>query len=530
MGTASNRQAERILVLAPVGQDGPLTCRILRDAGLSAVPCATMAELCQAADAGAGALVLTEEALEPEATRQLVEALGRQPSWSDIPLVVLTRGGGAHSRLRALRTLEPLGNVTFLERPLRIMTLVSTLRMILRARRRQYEICDLLGRLKQGMQQRDDFLAMLAHELRNPLAPIRNAAELLRQQDRLDPEQVRWAADLVDRQARQLTRLVDDLLEVSRVTRGKITLKLETVDLAGIIHDAVETTRPLIDLRKQHLTMALPGESLHVRADVTRLTQVVTNLLNNASKYTDEGGHIGLAVERHGAEALIRVRDTGIGIAADLLPRLFEPFVQGAHSGECGQAGLGLGLAVVRKLVEMHGGSVQAGSEGPGRGSEFVVRWPLLTPEQCPSPSPSATHHPRAGPGARRVLIVDDNRDAADSLGMLLKLFGHEVRVVYDGWAALAEAPAFRPDIILLDIGLPRMDGYEVARRLRRQPESANILLVALTGFGQEQDRRRAQEAGFDAHCVKPVDFDALQALLTRPPAAGAPGPTTNPA
>ena len=517
MATGINGRAERILVLAPVGKDGPLACRILREAGLAAVPCAAMDDVCRELEAGADTLVLTEEALEPDATRRLVEALGRQPSWSDVPLVVLTRGGGAHSRLRALRTLEPLGNVTFLERPLRIMTLVSAARMALRARRRQYEICDLLARLEQGVRERDHFLAVLAHELRNPLAPIRNAVEVLRRQDRPDPQKVRWATDLVDRQARHLTRMVDDLLEVSRVTHGKITLRPEPVDLAAVLHSAVETSRPLIDARKHHLAVSLPDEPLWVQADVARLTQVVTNLLNNAAKYTDEGGRIALAVGRQGPEAVLRVRDTGVGIPADLLPRLFEPFTQGECSGERGQAGLGLGLAVVRKLVEMHGGGVQAVSEGPGRGSEFVVRLPLLPPDRCkPAPTPEKQSR-QAGTPPRRVLIVDDNRDAADSLAVLLKLAGHEVRVAYDGPSALAEAPNFRPDVVLLDIGLPRMDGCEVARRLRQQPGMENVLLVALTGFGQEQDRRRSHEAGFNAHCVKPVDFEVLQAVLARP-------------
>ncbi|HZT81667.1 MAG TPA: ATP-binding protein [Gemmataceae bacterium] len=517
-----NGRAERILVLAPVGRDGPLACRVLRQAGLTAVPCATMEELCRELEAGAGALLLTEEALEPEPTRRLVESLGRQPSWSDVPVVVLTRGGGAYSRLRALRTLEPLGNVTFLERPLRIMTLVSTVRMSLRARRRQYELCDLLGRLQQGVRQRDDFLAMLAHELRNPLAPIRNAVEMLRRQDRLDPEQVGWAADLVDRQSQQLTRMVDDLLEVSRITRGKITLKPEPADLATIVHRAVESSRPLIDARQHHLSVALADEPLRVRADVARLTQVLTNLLNNAAKYTDEGGHIALTVERQGREAVLRVRDSGMGIPADLLPRVFEPFTQGGRSGERVQGGLGLGLAVARKLVEMHGGRVQAFSDGPGRGSEFVVRLPLLAWERpAAAPAGEGTGRP-AGDSGRRVLVVEDNRDAADSLAVLLRLAGHEVRVAYDGPSALAEAPRFRPDVILLDIGLPRLDGCEVARQLRRQTGLQDVLLVALTGFGQEQDRRRSREAGFDAHFVKPVDFAALQAVLARPPGSAA--------
>ncbi|HXG12062.1 MAG TPA: ATP-binding protein [Gemmataceae bacterium] len=509
---------ERVLVLAPTGRDGPLACRTLCQAGLAAVLCSNLDELCREVGQGVGTLLLAEEALAPSATRCLVALLAEQPSWSDVPLVVVTnKGGGSYARRRALRTLEPLENVTFLERPVRVMTLVSTVRAALRARRRQYEVRDLLAQLERGMRQRDDFLAMLGHELRNPLAPIRNAVELLRMHGRLSAEQITWAAALVDRQSQQLTRLVDDLLEVSRITRGKIRLQPELVDLAVVIHQAIEASRPLLDARGHRFSVALPSAPLPVHADVTRLAQVVTNLLNNAAKYTDEGGQIWLAVVREGDQAVIKVRDTGIGIPADLLPHVFEPFTQGHCSPDRSQAGLGLGLAVVRQLVEMHGGSVQAFSEGPGRGSEFVVRLPLLaeTPDrtggasgQRPSPSQVA---------GRRVLVVDDDRDTADSLSKILKLAGHDVWVSYHGLAALEAARAFRPDVVLLDIGLPYLDGYEVARRLRREPGLANVLLVAMTGHGQEQDRRRAEEAGFDAHCIKPVNLDTLHALLARP-------------
>jgi signal transduction histidine kinase/ActR/RegA family two-component response regulator len=529
MTTEANGRAERILVLAPVGRDGALACRALGQAGLAAVPCATMDDLCRELEAGAGAALLTEEALGPDATRRLLGALGRQPSWSDVPLIVLTRGGGGHSRLRALRMLEQLGNVTFLERPIRMMALVSIARMALRARRRQYEIHDLLDRLEQNVRQRDDFLAMLAHELRNPLAPIRNAVELLRMQSRLDPEKVGWATDLVDRQAQQLTRMVDDLLDVSRITRGKISLRREPVELAMVIHHAVETSRPLIDSRRHHVSVVLPDEPLRVQADAARLTQVVTNLLNNAAKYTEEGGRIALIVERQGGEAVIRVRDTGIGIPAELLPRLFEPFLQGECSGKCVQGGLGLGLAVVRKLVEMHGGSVEAFSEGPGRGSEFVVRLPLLTKARPSGDRCRDGGGQPAGATGRRILVVDDNHDAADSLSMVLELAGHAVRVAYDGTSALAAARAFLPEVVLLDIGLPDLSGYEVARRLRQEPGLEKVLLVAMTGYGQEEDRRRSQEAGFHAHCVKPVDLKTLQGVLARtilPAADGCPAPS----
>jgi two-component system CheB/CheR fusion protein len=321
---------------------------------------------------------------------------------------------------------------------------------------------------------------------------------------------------MIDRQVQHLARLVDDLLDVSRITRGKIHLHKEPLELATVIARAVETCRPLIDARRHELTVALSPEPVLIDGDATRLAQVFANLLTNAAKYTTEGGRIGITVEKQGEEATVRVRDNGIGIPADLLPRVFDLFTQGDRSLARSEGGLGIGLTLVKSLAEMHGGQVEAFSEGTGTGSEFVVRLPILERRRRPADGEAGTVRPRTP--SRRVLVVDDNVDAAESLAMLLRVEGHEVRTAHDGATALDAAQAYRPEVVLLDIGLPKMDGYEVAQRLRRLPDSKSALVVALTGYGQEEDRRRAEEAGFDVHLVKPVDLAVLYSLLGKRP------------
>jgi PAS domain S-box-containing protein len=373
--------------------------------------------------------------------------------------------------------------------------------------------------LREADRRKDEFLAMLAHELRNPLAPIRNAVQLMRLNGTDDPD-VQWARDVVERQVQQLTRLVDDLLDVSRISRGKINLQMGPVDLAAVVVRAVEISRPLIDARKHSLEVSLPEQAVWVEGDSTRLAQVLSNLLNNAAKYSEEGGRIDLTVEPSGGEAVLRVRDTGVGIAADMLSHIFEMFTQVQSSVGRSQGGLGIGLTLVRSLVELHGGSVEAHSGGLGHGSEFVVRLPLLQ-EAAPPAAAGAKQQRPCKVAARNVLIVDDNQDAADSLALLLRRRGQEVRTAYDGPAALDLARAQPPDVVLLDIGMPGMDGLEVARRLRLDLGLKQALLVALTGYGQDEDRRRSQEAGFDTHLVKPVDLDTLEGLLARPAFTG---------
>ncbi len=370
--------------------------------------------------------------------------------------------------------------------------------------------------LRDADRRKDEFLATLAHELRNPLAPIKNSLQILKM-PRVDAATVERSREMMERQVYHLVRLVDDLLDVSRVMRGKIELRRERVELATVVARAVETVQPLIDAQRHELGVSVPPESLPIDGDPVRLAQVVGNLLTNAAKYTEKGGRIGLTAERDGGVAVLRVRDTGIGIAPEMLPRIFELFVQVDHAATRSQGGLGIGLTLVKNLVEMHHGTVEAHSEGLGKGSEFVVRLPLATQVIDREQGRQARRHgdevPR--PSGYRLLVVDDNRDAADSLATLLRLQGHEVRVAYSGVAALETAKDYRPDVVFLDIGMPGMDGYEVARRLRRQPWGKDVVLAALTGWGQHEDRRRSAEAGFGHHIVKPPEPKALDTVLS---------------
>jgi CheY-like chemotaxis protein len=382
------------------------------------------------------------------------------------------------------------------------------------------------ARLYQDIQEADarknEFLAMLAHELRNPLAAIRNAVQVLGLSDMAESQRS-WARAIIDRQVTQLVRLVDDLLDVARITQGKIRLQMESVDLTAVVDLAVELSSPLIKARHHQLLVSCKKDPLWIKGDSTRLAQVLANLLNNAAKYTDPGGQIWLTVERVQDHVVVRVRDNGIGIPAQMLGSIFDLFTQVDRALDRSQGGLGIGLTLVRALVEMHGGKVSATSSGPGQGSEFVVQLPLL-PDQATQQAGSGGGRAGDGPGGRRVLVVEDNRDIAESLALLLTHSGHEVRTVHDGRSALDAAREFRPHVVLLDIGLPELDGYEVARRLRQFPELVGARLVALTGYGQPAERRRAMEAGFDVHLVKPVDLLALKELLDRMAAGDLPG------
>jgi len=367
--------------------------------------------------------------------------------------------------------------------------------------------------LKQADRSKNEFLATVAHELRNPLAPIRNALQVMRLAGD-DGKAVDQSRAVIERQVQQMVRLVDDLLDLSRISGGKMELRCKRIELAGVISAALEASRPLIEACSHELTVTLPPEPVYLDADPTRLAQVFLNLLNNSAKYTPQGGHIWLTVERAKGEAVIRVRDTGVGIAAEMLPRIFELFTQVEGSLERSHGGLGIGLSLVRRLVEMHGGTVEARSEGLGRGSEFLVRLPILaqpTPEQ---PLASGNNETVAAAPKRRILVVDDNRDSAISLGMMLSLMGNEIRTAHDGSEGLEAAAAFRPDVMLLDIGLPKLNGYDVCRRIREQPWGKGMVIVALTGWGQEENKRRSTEAGFNHHMVKPVDPAALEKLL----------------
>ena len=376
--------------------------------------------------------------------------------------------------------------------------------------------------LQEAAQRKDEFLAILAHELRNPLSAIHNAVQLMRLPS-VSERQISWSRDLLDRQLKHLTRLIDDLLDVSRITSGRIKLQREPLDLIKVITQAVETAGPLIDAHSHRLSVSMPEGALYLEGDGVRLTQVLDNLLGNAAKYMNDGGSIHLSVETEegddGPWVTVRVRDAGVGIPKDLLEGVFELFVQAPNSSNRTHGGLGIGLALVRALVTLHGGTVQASSEGPGQGAEFVVRLPLL----ARLPESAAPERERSASGANlRILIIDDNIDSASGLGMYLETYGHEVRMAHDGGSGLSTALEFLPDTILLDIGLPDIDGYEVADRLRSHKRLRAVPLVAMTGYGRESDRTRAAGAGFDHYLVKPVDYDALNQILSACVAASA--------
>jgi len=372
---------------------------------------------------------------------------------------------------------------------------------------------ELTAELREADRRKDEFLAFLAHELRNPLAPIINAVSILRLKVGTDPDLV-WCREVIERQAGQLTRLVDDLLDVSRITRGTITLRSEPVDMATVVANAVETCRPLIDTRRHKLAMSLPDRPVTLRGDPARLTQIVANLLNNAAKYQDAEGRIEIAVAHEGSHAVITISDGGIGIAPEVLPTVFDLFSQVGRASYRQEDGLGIGLSLVKKLTELHGGTIEARSEGAGKGSVFVVRLPQVV-EPAGARDGAEEPIPYTGPPLR-ILVVDDNRDAAESLAKLLRMGGHTVIVAHDGGRGLELAVAERPSIVFLDIGLPGMDGYEVCRRARERGLS-DARIIALSGYGQARDRQRSEAAGFDSHSVKPVELGELMRLLAGP-------------
>jgi signal transduction histidine kinase len=371
---------------------------------------------------------------------------------------------------------------------------------------------ELAEQLRDADRRKDEFLALLAHELRNPLAPVRNAVSIMRLKGTDDP-QLEWCHQVIDRQASQLTRLVDDLLDVSRITRGKINLRREDVELSSIIRDAVDTSRPVIDAHQHELRVVVPDLPIILHGDAARLTQIIANLLNNAAKYQNEGGNIDVCAQRDGNFVDICVRDRGIGLSDEMRPRLFELFSQGERTLDRSQGGLGIGLSLVKKLVELHGGTVTASSDGPGLGSEFAVRLPCLPQLPQARYTPNGNTATDVSPRSQRILVVDDSIDAAESMAILLRNDGHQVTVAHDGVTALELAASERPSTVLLDIGLPGLDGYEVCRRVR-ELGLPDLRIVAMTGYGQEKDRLRAKAAGFDTHTVKPVQYDELRRLL----------------
>lgn len=512
-----DRNAWRILILAPTRRDATLTSSILHEHRVESLICRDVQTMVCELKAGAGAILLAEEIVAGDLSQPIADAVASQPPWSDLPVLLITaQGADSPAVATAIRTL---GNVMLMERPTRIPALLSSVQSALRARKRQYQSRDyLLEReqttqtLRQVDRRKDEFLATLAHELRNPLAPIRNSLQILRMTTGNDPAKER-VYEMMDRQINHMVRLVDDLMEVSRITRGLIGLRKEETDLGAVIHSAVETSKPLIDAGRHRLTISLPREPVLLHGDAVRLAQIFANLFNNAAKYTDPGGEIRLIARLEGNEAVISVQDNGIGISEDMLPFVFEIFMQADPSTNYSQGGLGIGLTLVKSLVGLHDGTISAYSGGKGRGSEFIVRLPVVAGKRGQAEK-SAVHRETLSI-QRRVLVVDDNRDAADSLGVLLKFLGADVRIANDGPAALACIEDYQPDAVLLDIGMSGMDGLEVARRIRKHKDFDEVVLIALTGWGQAEDRSRTREAGFDHHLVKPADITALQSLLS---------------
>jgi signal transduction histidine kinase/ActR/RegA family two-component response regulator len=520
-GAPSSRD-ELVLVLAPTGRDGSLTCSLLEErAHVRCEEVADLGQLCQRMSEGAGTAVIAEEALEHRSLAQLTEWLRTQPTWSDFPLLILSSTGSSSTNLsRALGNLRSFANLALLDRPLRIVTLISSVHAALRARRRQYQVRDLLAETREAVRQRDQFLAMLGHELRNPLATLSNAMNVI---DASCPPQNETEAEhreIIHRQLGHLSRLVDDLLDVSRITSGKVVLQRRPLNICELLNRAASAVRGMVTAQGHELTVQCPeGEPIIVEADMVRLEQVFNNLLTNAVKYTPAGGKIAVSVEAPNGQVSLRFRDNGIGMTPELLPRVFELFAQADRSLDRAQGGMGIGLTLVRSLVEMHGGHVQAHSEGPGQGSQFTITLPrsrTAAAPTCVDASPPA--HSGHDASRRRILVIEDNPDARRVLKRLLEIWGHEVSEAEDGPRGLQRAIEERPEIALVDVGLPGLDGYNLAQQIRQRLRDS-IRLIALTGYGQPEDRERAHASGFDLHLVKPVDRDQLaDAIASRPP------------
>jgi two-component system, sensor histidine kinase len=509
---------ERVLIFAPP-RDGRLTGGFLGDRGFACLACASWEEFVAELHAGAGTAILAGEFLSIGTVEALEIVLAAQPPWSDLPLVIV---GGDDRAGEQERAFERLGNVSLLQRPVSIDTLASTVRSALRARRRQYQIRDLLDQRDEADRRKDEFLAMLAHELRNPLAPLRTGVQLLRL--RPSEEIAERTRALMERQVVNLSRLVDDLLDVSRLTRGKVRLTTRRVDLRESCRQVVDAFRVQAVEKGVSLDVRVPPEPLWAEADAVRLEQMIGNLLANALKFTLRGGTVRVTAEPAPDGVAIRVRDTGVGIPAHQLPHVFDLFSQADRTLDRSRGGLGIGLTVVRSLAELHGGSAEIHSGGEGHGTEAVLRLPSAR-EGEPRDVPG-TGAPGRAASRRRVLIIEDHVDAAETLASFLEEVGHEVVVARDGRAGVEAAFRHRPEVVVCDIGLPGMDGYEVARALRASPRFESCLLIALTGYGEVADRERARRAGFTYHLTKPADALQVAQLVARPADAWLPGNT----
>lgn len=499
--------SRRVLIVAPIGRDAELMCRHLSADGLQCDACSDIHELCGEIERGVGALIFTEEALTAEATPRLAATLDRQPAWSDVPIIVLT---ALETKDRTFAALGRRTNVTFVDRPVRIHSLVSAAHSALRARERQYQTRELMNKLEDRVHERDRFLAILGHELRNPLGAILLASQIRNDDGRLDGEH----AQLIERQSRHLTRLVNDLLDLSRVVSGKIVLKQQVIDLADVLRQSFETVMESAARQNVSVEVRYTDDALPVYADPLRAAQIMTNVVGNAIKYTPEGGNVIVTLERDGEEAIVRVQDDGVGIDPTRISTIFELFAQAENAIGRAQGGMGIGLALVRNLLQLHGGTITAESDGVGEGSEFVIRLPIFDGEHVP-----LSRMPRVAPDGqpRRIVVVEDNQDVRDLLRLKLRRLGHEVHAVGDGVSGVQSIVDHRPDLALVDIGLPGFDGYEVASRVR-ESIGRDVVLVAVSGFGQPEDKRRAMDAGFDEHITKPAEVSDIEDLLSRLP------------
>jgi signal transduction histidine kinase/ActR/RegA family two-component response regulator len=545
--TAATEQ--RVLVLMPSVRDAERTIQMLSEAHVASRTCADVAALRAEASRGAGALLLTQEVLSADTNDEIGQLLRAQEPWSMLPLLLIVWEHVPESVERTAVGHYP--SMTVLEKPVRARTLIGAVQSALRGRANQYQVRDLLrererqsrelaaqdeklrsalavlskqaDQLRSTDKLKDQFLATLAHELRNPLAPITAGLSVLETGG--DPAKREHTLGIMRRQVNHMVRLIDDLLDVSRITTGKLDLKMERFTVRSAIEAAIEASMPSLNRGQQALKVDIADEVLHLHADQTRVAQMVSNLLNNASKYTPNGGNVELSVRRDGEEVVISVRDDGIGIPPDRLEDVFQMFEQVNAPLDRSQGGLGIGLALVRRLVEMHGGSVHATSDGNGKGSTFTVRLPTAQRRSTPIPIETPLAN-KALNGVQRILIVDDNEDAGELLAFMLQQDGFEAVIAKDGPSAIEAAGTLQPNVVILDIGLPGMNGYEVAVKLRQDARHSNLSIIALTGWGSPEDKRRALEAGFDVHLTKPVFADDLRRAMNalKPAASPAPG------
>jgi signal transduction histidine kinase/ActR/RegA family two-component response regulator len=517
---ALENRERRVLVLPPTRRDGDVTCAMLRNVGLDCDVVGNARMLASRLSTSIGAVVLTDAVVGDPDLSSVMDALDHQPQWSDVPVILLSRP--VQQSHNDKRRFGKLTNLTVLDRPTSARALVSAVEAAIRGRARQYQIRDQLNSLQAADTERmnadrrkDEFLATLAHELRNPLAPIRTGLQALARPGGEGAAGTVIRA-IMERQLSQMVRLIDDLLDVSRISSGKVVLQRTRVDLRAIAELAIEASQPFIAAGQHDFRADLPDRPVWVDGDESRLSQVIINLLNNAAKYTAEGGRVRLSLSSDHERALVRVQDNGVGIPPEMLDEIFDMFTQVNRTLDRSQGGLGIGLSLVRRLTEMHGGEVTADSQGLGDGSTFTVRLPLMDAAQSPAASDEAAQCEPPQRPRLRILVVDDIADVADVLKMLLDLEGFETLVAYSGQTALESAREFRPDVVICDIGLPEMDGHEIARRLRGDPKVASATLIALTGWGAEGELRRTRESGFDFHLVKPVDANALLDLLSQ--------------